>query len=338
MLAWSRRFRTHRVGPPGSTHRHAIISAGQHASLVCTSSRRSDAAPSLVPGPFPHQRRDFSWVAAATSTPTTSPRNVSPDALQPLRVAARDTCSIVWRAETGSPFMAQQVIIPSTAVRRRLELACADRQGICANVEFSYLAQWLWTQIGRSGRNPGACRPSRPRCWPGGCSRLLGDAGFTSGAYARLARYLARRRSGHAPRSRRALCAADRALHHLPPAMAGRVGGGPERRHCRSWTILPAPAKTSAGRQRSLAAADWSNWASTASTRRSPSSRRSRASAATPVGGPACPRASASSACRPCRRCTWTFCVSCRAGSTSSLYAREPVPPNTGSRLSTASA
>jgi hypothetical protein len=60
-----------------------------------------------------------------------------------------ETCSNVSRARTCSPLTAQQVIIPSTAVRRRVELACADRQGICANIEFSYLAQWLWTQIGR---------------------------------------------------------------------------------------------------------------------------------------------------------------------------------------------
>ena len=49
--------------------------------------------------------------------------------------------------EPGGPFVAQQVIVPSTAVGRRIELALADRHGICANVEFSYLAQWLWRQI-----------------------------------------------------------------------------------------------------------------------------------------------------------------------------------------------
>ncbi len=52
-------------------------------------------------------------------------------------------------AEACSPLTAQQVIIPSTALRRRVELACADRQGICANIDFSYLAQWLWKQIGQ---------------------------------------------------------------------------------------------------------------------------------------------------------------------------------------------
>ncbi len=38
--------------------------------------------------------------------------------------------------------------MPSAAIRRRIELAAADRFGICANVRFSFLAQWLWRQIG----------------------------------------------------------------------------------------------------------------------------------------------------------------------------------------------
>jgi exonuclease V gamma subunit len=29
-------------------------------------------------------------------------------------------------------------------VARRLELDIAARHGVCANVEFTYLAQWLW--------------------------------------------------------------------------------------------------------------------------------------------------------------------------------------------------
>jgi len=49
----------------------------------------------------------------------------------------------------ASPFEPQQVIVPSTAIRRRIELAAADRFGICANVEFAFLGQWLWRQIGR---------------------------------------------------------------------------------------------------------------------------------------------------------------------------------------------
>ncbi|MEZ2349364.1 exodeoxyribonuclease V subunit gamma [Caballeronia sp. RCC_10] len=49
----------------------------------------------------------------------------------------------------GNPFARESVIVPSAAVRRRLELDMAERLGICANVDFCYLAQWLWAQIGR---------------------------------------------------------------------------------------------------------------------------------------------------------------------------------------------
>lgn len=49
----------------------------------------------------------------------------------------------------GSVFSEEQVIVPSAAVKRRLTLELARRHGICANVRFSYLARWLWQQIGR---------------------------------------------------------------------------------------------------------------------------------------------------------------------------------------------
>jgi exodeoxyribonuclease V gamma subunit len=47
------------------------------------------------------------------------------------------------------PFVAQQIIVPNTALRRDLTLAAAERYGIVANLQFGYLAQWLWRQIGR---------------------------------------------------------------------------------------------------------------------------------------------------------------------------------------------
>ena len=47
-----------------------------------------------------------------------------------------------------SAFIGEEIIVPSAAIRRRIELAAADRFGICANVRFSFLAQWLWRQIG----------------------------------------------------------------------------------------------------------------------------------------------------------------------------------------------
>lgn len=50
-------------------------------------------------------------------------------------------------AEQPGPFGQRQVVVPSSALRRKVELAMADREGICANLGFDYLAQWLWRQI-----------------------------------------------------------------------------------------------------------------------------------------------------------------------------------------------
>jgi exodeoxyribonuclease V gamma subunit len=73
----------------------------------------------------------------------------------------------------NDPFASQGVIVPSAAVRRRLELDMAVRFGICANVELSYLAQWLWAQIGRVLSVPGHS-PFAPDRLVWRCYRLLG--------------------------------------------------------------------------------------------------------------------------------------------------------------------
>ncbi len=49
----------------------------------------------------------------------------------------------------ASPFVADEIIVPSAALKRDVELAIAGRYGVCANVRFSFLAQWLWRQIAR---------------------------------------------------------------------------------------------------------------------------------------------------------------------------------------------
>ncbi|MBK9363059.1 MAG: exodeoxyribonuclease V subunit gamma [Rubrivivax sp.] len=36
-------------------------------------------------------------------------------------------------------------------MRRWLTLAIARHDGICANLRFDYLAQWLWRQVARAG-------------------------------------------------------------------------------------------------------------------------------------------------------------------------------------------
>src|SRR5471032_1953978 len=48
-----------------------------------------------------------------------------------------------------SAFEADEVIVPSAAITRRLIIELARRQGVCANVNFSYLARWLWQRTER---------------------------------------------------------------------------------------------------------------------------------------------------------------------------------------------
>ena len=48
----------------------------------------------------------------------------------------------------ASVFEPERIIMPSAAVKRCLTMAIADTFGVCANVEFSFLAQWLWRQVG----------------------------------------------------------------------------------------------------------------------------------------------------------------------------------------------
>lgn len=95
-------------------------------------------------------------------------------------------------AEQPGPFGQRQVVVPSSALRRKVELAMADREGVCANLRFDYLAQWLWAQIGRvvpvAERSPFS---AALLAW-----RIHGllDAGHERGAWVaahpRLARYL----------------------------------------------------------------------------------------------------------------------------------------------------
>jgi exonuclease V gamma subunit len=57
--------------------------------------------------------------------------------------------ALLQRLDADPPadvFTAEQVIVPSAALRRHLSLAVADARGICANLHFDFLAQWLWQQ------------------------------------------------------------------------------------------------------------------------------------------------------------------------------------------------
>lgn len=49
----------------------------------------------------------------------------------------------------ADPFVPDTVLIPHSAAKRHLQLELAQREGVCANVSFEYLAQWLWAQVAR---------------------------------------------------------------------------------------------------------------------------------------------------------------------------------------------
>jgi exodeoxyribonuclease V gamma subunit len=89
----------------------------------------------------------------------------------------------------GNVFAPDQLIVPSSAVRRSLTLALAEHQGVCANVQFSFLAQWLWQQIARlvpavAEESPFAAPVLAWRVWA-----AFGEPDFVA-AHPRLAAYL----------------------------------------------------------------------------------------------------------------------------------------------------
>ncbi|HZQ60614.1 MAG TPA: exodeoxyribonuclease V subunit gamma [Casimicrobiaceae bacterium] len=89
----------------------------------------------------------------------------------------------------ASPFAPDRVIVPSVAVRRRIELATADAFGICANVHFRFLAQWLWEQIGKVVPGVDETSPFAPARLSWRILRVLGEDAFTA-QHAPLQRYL----------------------------------------------------------------------------------------------------------------------------------------------------
>lgn len=90
----------------------------------------------------------------------------------------------------GDVFAPSQIVVPSAALRRHLTLAAADAHGICANVEFPFLAQWLWRQIGRVVPGIAAESPFAAAVMAWRVYAAFGDAGFTA-PHPRLAAYLA---------------------------------------------------------------------------------------------------------------------------------------------------
>jgi exodeoxyribonuclease V gamma subunit len=98
-------------------------------------------------------------------------------------------------AKLGGPrddvFTPDQVIVPSAAVRRALTLALADREGVCANVEFMFLARWLWRQVARVVPGVAAESPFDPAALAWRVYGAFSDADFVA-AQPRLAGYLQR--------------------------------------------------------------------------------------------------------------------------------------------------
>ncbi|MFU2487146.1 exodeoxyribonuclease V subunit gamma [Thauera sp. WH-1] len=96
--------------------------------------------------------------------------------------------------EQPGPFGEREVVVPSAALRRRLELAVADHEGVCANLRCDFLAQWLWQQIGRVVPEVPARSPFSPALLAWRIHGLL-DADAAEGAWLsehpRLAHYLA---------------------------------------------------------------------------------------------------------------------------------------------------
>ena len=93
--------------------------------------------------------------------------------------------------ERPGPFGWREIVVPSAALRRSVELAVAEREGVAANLRFSYLAQWLWSQIGKVVA-VGEASPFAPAQLAWRIFDQFGarDDGWTS-AHPRLARYLA---------------------------------------------------------------------------------------------------------------------------------------------------
>lgn len=95
------------------------------------------------------------------------------------------------RVGSGALFAADEVIVPSAALRRALTLAIAHRHRICANVRFGYLAQSLWQWIARVVPGVQAESPFAPGVLAWRIYAAFDDPAFVA-AHPRLHGYLAR--------------------------------------------------------------------------------------------------------------------------------------------------
>ncbi len=88
------------------------------------------------------------------------------------------------------PLVPLTIVTPGFGLRQRLRLACARRFGIAANLEFHYLAEWLWSMARRVDRTlPDRSPFDVPRLqWR--LYRMLGDASSPALTEPRLGTYL----------------------------------------------------------------------------------------------------------------------------------------------------
>ena len=94
-------------------------------------------------------------------------------------------------ASGRSPFAADELIVPSAAVRRQLTLALADAHGVCAQVGFAYLARWLWQQIARVVPGVQSESPFEPAVLAWRIFGALGEGDGWVARHPRLRDYLA---------------------------------------------------------------------------------------------------------------------------------------------------
>ena len=97
---------------------------------------------------------------------------------------------LLARLQQGDVFERDQVVVPGAAIRRRLALRLADAHGVCAQVEFAFLARWLWRQIARVVPGVAEESPFDAEVLTWRIHAALEDPGFVS-AQPRLAHYLA---------------------------------------------------------------------------------------------------------------------------------------------------
>jgi exodeoxyribonuclease V gamma subunit len=89
-----------------------------------------------------------------------------------------------------SPLYRHTVIVPSSAVQRAVTRSVSQRYGICADVDFAFLAQWLWRQMARVVPGIAAETPFDAQVLTWRIEQVFADATFTR-ALPRLGPYLA---------------------------------------------------------------------------------------------------------------------------------------------------